>query len=320
VILPLRESTPTPVIPQTPIETERHTPPSTYHIPPPSVPRDQRYDDAERLRVREAEDRLRNAAKEAEEDEDRRGQSFREQEEETQRSFMENEQRKDEEAGQRRDETWQDLEQRLAAPPLVIHADSGDARPVAGSVRSTSPLAPAQPADINEALRAQREELAREKELERAERERLVADAEAERALRNQEREDRIQAFEVESAAVKAELEDERQLRAEENAYVKEREQQETRERNEGIRNQVGDIIDLIQDQADARARKKELTDQRWEESQTWKAAQDAKCQEMFDMVAKIVEDREADRVKAEEERIANEGRPGRFPVCAFDE
>jgi hypothetical protein len=317
-----------------PFETERRTPPSTYHIPPPSVPgdrtpppsapRDQRYDDAadpERLaRAREAEDRLRNAAQDAEENEDRREQNFREQEEERQRTFMENEQRRDEEAGQRRDEIWQDLEQRLAAPPQVVHAASGDAPPVAGSVRSASVVAPPQPADINEALRAQREELARERELERAERERLLADAEAERTLRNQEREDRIQALENELAAVKAELENERQLRATEEADAKEREQQETQERDEGIRNQLGDITNLIQDQADACARKKELMDQRWEESQARQEAQDAKCQEMFDMVAKMVEDRDADRVREEEERIANEGRPGMFPVCAFNE
>jgi hypothetical protein len=238
-----------------PFETERRTPPN---IPPPSLPGDrpppdQQYDDAKQ--------------------------------EERQRIFMENEQRNKE----ARDETWQDLERRS---PQVVHAVSGDAQPVAGSVRSASDVAPA---DINEALRAQREEPGCERELEQAERERLVANAEAERALR-------IQAFEGELAAVKAELENERQLRATEEADAKKRELQETRERDEGIRNQL------------------EKMDQRWEESQARQEAQDARCQEMFDMVARIVEDREADRVRTEEERIANEGRPGRFPVCAFNE
>jgi hypothetical protein len=247
-----------------PFETECRTPPG-YHIPPPPVPHDQRHDDAadpERLAlVREAEDSLRNATQEAGENEDRREQNVKEQEAEGQRNFMENE-RRDEEA---RDETWQDLEQRLA--PGVVHASFHDAQPVVGSVGSVSDVGPPQPADIN-----------------------------------------------------KAELENERQLRATEGADDKEREQPETQEHYEGIQNQLGDITNLGQDPADACAKKKELTDQRWEESQAWQTAQDARCREMFDMVAKIVEDHNADRVTAEEERIANQCRPGRFPVCAFTE
>jgi hypothetical protein len=90
--------------------------------------------------------------------------------------------------------------------------------------------------------------------------------------------------------------------RAIEETDAKEGAQQEIRERDEGIRNQLGKM------------------DQRWKESQARQEAQDARCQEMFNMVAKIVEDREADRVRSEEERIVDEGRPGRFPVCAFDE
>ena len=96
-----------------------------------------------------------------------------------------------------------------------------------------------------------------------------------------------------------------------EEAATREQERQEALERDEAVRNQLGDITNLVQDQRDECARKRELMDERWVEKQTRREQKDTKMQDLYDMVAKIVEDREAEKVRAEEERIANEGKPG---------
>jgi hypothetical protein len=62
-------------------------------------------------------------------------------------------------------------------------------------------------------------------------------------------------------------------------------------EHNKGIWSQLGDITNLLQDQAKACARKKEVMDERWEVSQARRADKGAKCQELQDMVNKIIED-----------------------------
>ncbi|KAH7904706.1 hypothetical protein BJ138DRAFT_1018746 [Hygrophoropsis aurantiaca] len=77
------------------------------------------------------------------------------------------------------------------------------------------------------------------------------------------------------------------------------------------MRGQLGDITNLVQDQRDACAAKKEVADQRWEEKQGRREHKDAQMQELRDMVFRLVEDREADKIRQEEERLANEGKPG---------
>jgi hypothetical protein len=165
--------------------------------------------------------------------------------------------------------------------------------------------------EIREIIEAERDEMIREREAAEAERERLRAEADAERARLSEEREARIQRLEEELSAVRAELENEKQQRVTEEAETRERERQETLERDEAVRNQLGDITNLVQDQRDECARKKELMDERWAEKEGRRLQKDSQLAELRDMVAKIVEDREADRIRAEEERVAAEGKPG---------
>jgi DNA repair exonuclease SbcCD ATPase subunit len=166
--------------------------------------------------------------------------------------------------------------------------------------------------DIMTTVRMEREEMAREREAAAADRERLQAEQDAARLRAEEECQAKISALEEELARVREELENERQQRITEEAETRERERMEALERDEAVRNQLGDITNLVQDQREECARKKELMDERWAEKQTRRGEKDSKMQDLYDMVAKIVEDREADKIKAEEERLANEGKPGK--------
>ena len=115
-------------------------------------------------------------------------------------------------------------------------------------------------------------------------------------------------------AAVKEELRNEREQRMIEEAETREREKQECLERDEGIRNQLSDISNLVQDQATEIQRKRELAEERAAEKMSRREEKDMKFLALQDMVQRIVEDREAERIRAEEERIANEGKPGMHP------
>jgi hypothetical protein len=288
-----------------------------HRIPPPrsAEPGDLSYDDAEQDRhdrFREIEGRLLHAAQTALDDEDRRETEFRRNEEQRNRLFLEHEERRDAEARQRGDHIPQDLGSQQPGPGSSQTPErQADAESLIGSMRdATSRYAQ----DILDTVKGEREELTRAREQAAEERERLRAEAEAERARVTEEREARIKALEDELKAVRDELENEKQLRVTEEAETRERERLEALERDEGVRNQLGDITNLVQDQRDLCARKKELMDERWAEKQNRRQDKDAKLSELFDMVSKIIQDREADRLRAEEDRAAAEARPGRLP------
>jgi len=50
--------------------------------------------------------------------------------------------------------------------------------------------------------------------------------------------------------------------------------------------------------------------DQRWEEKQGRRAEKDAQFHELKDMVSRLIQDREADRIQEEERRLQEEGKP----------
>ena len=284
------------------------------------MPLDLTYADAERDRqdrFHEVEGQLIHVTQAAADAEDQREREYRQNEEERQRLFLENEARREEESRQRRDEVWRDLEGRLAgAPPVALTPEPGQAETesIIGSVRQAAEVATSRySAQILETVKAEREELAREREAAEAERERLRAESEAERNRAVEASETRIQALEEELATVRAELENERQLRITEEAETRERERQEALERDESIRNQLIDITNLVQDQRDLCVRKKELMDERWDEKQGRRAEKDSQLAELHDMVSRLLQDREADRLRAEEERAAAEAKPGSF-------
>jgi len=319
------EGRPLPGRPFTPsMGSVMHVPP---RHPPTPFPGDLDYADADRERherLGEVEMRLQNVADAAQEAEERREAEFRNNEEHRQGLFLDSEARREQEARERRDEIWQDLEQRLlTCPPPVQAADQPPTQPpeqivsdgasIAESLRTaaTQEAASRHASDILATIRDEREEFAREREAAAAERNRLLAELEADRIRITAERDARIRALEDELAAVRGELDNEKQQRITEEAETRERERQENLERDEVVRNQLGDITNLVQDQRDACARKKELMDERWEEKQGRRQDKDFKLAELRDMIQKMQDDLEADRLKAEEAKNAAESKPG---------
>jgi hypothetical protein len=284
----------------------------------PTGPADLSYDDAERdrqERFHDLEGQLTRAAQTAVESEDQREAEFRRNEEERQRLFLDHEATRDEGSRQRRDQIWQDLEDRLAAVPpaiRVIEPSQAETESLIGSVRQVAQDATSRYAtDILETVKAEREELARVREAATAERERLHAEADAERNRLAEERDERIRTLETELANVRSELENEKQLRITEEAENRERERQENLERDAAIRDQLADITNLIQDQRDLCVQKKDLMDARWKEKQDRREEKDSRLAEIRDTIARILEDRETDRLRAEDERAAAQERPG---------
>ncbi|KAG2130063.1 hypothetical protein BD769DRAFT_1453493 [Suillus cothurnatus] len=121
----------------------------------------------------------------------------------------------------------------------------------------------------------------------------------------DEEREQRVHDLQEELARVRGELDSERQLRQTENE-----ERAAANERDEGVRAQLGDITQLVSEQRDECIRKRELMDQRWEEKQGRRAEKDAQFHELKDMVSRLIQDREADRIQEEERRLQEEGKP----------
>ena len=143
--------------------------------------------------------------------------------------------------------------------------------------------------------------------------ERITEELRRERTRVDDEREARITELEAELAQAKADLENERALRVSEEADRRERERSEDLERHEGVHAQLGDITNLVQQQRDECITKKELMDERWNEKMNRRVEKDAQIGNLYDMVTRIIEDREAERIRREEERIAAESRPGMF-------
>jgi hypothetical protein len=298
------------------------------------------YAERERLeRLAEAEEHLAQVLQHSTEGEDRREDHFRQNEDARDRAFQERQSRREQEAVQRLEDLLQGLQQRLAdaIPPHVpptgpvmphtdgqlpppdvgpSHADdisAGDAASIITSIRTVASDVAARRADILEIVNGMREDNAREREQLQASIDRTLEQAEADRRAHNEEREARIRALEEELERVKTDLQNEREQRETEEADRKERERAEALERDEVVRNQLADITNLLQDQREDCARKRETSDDRWAEQQARNERKDAQCQEVHDMVTKLLEDREAERIRAEDERLAAEGRPGKL-------
>ncbi|EJF61726.1 hypothetical protein DICSQDRAFT_169744 [Dichomitus squalens LYAD-421 SS1] len=222
--------------------------------------------------------------------EEKREQNYRANEEEREKMFTEAERRRDMEAQQRREAVWKELEDRLAALPPAVSGASPvppPGEPPAGDVPVSEPgaspttLTPApaladDAASIVDSMRAAAERHAQdihevvrlEREAAQAERERAQELDRAERDRMHEEYQAHIRALESELSAVRKELEDEKMARATEEAERHERERAEMLEQNDMMRNQLGDLTNLVTEQRDEIARKRELADQRWETKQ----------------------------------------------------
>ncbi|KIL66028.1 hypothetical protein M378DRAFT_177981 [Amanita muscaria Koide BX008] len=142
--------------------------------------------------------------------------------------FLENQEKRDQEARDRTERLLEAIDSRLASlvplmpaqppPPSPSEAVSekpeavvGDAQSLIDSVRTAFQEAAIQYSrDIQETIKAEREEFAREKEIAAAERDRLLKQAEPESSRSAEEREARIRELEEQVALMKQGLEDEK--------------------------------------------------------------------------------------------------------------
>jgi len=196
--------------------------------------------------------------------------------------------------------------------PVPVHEDA------ASIIQSMRAAAARHAEEIREIVELEREQMANERGDFAAERERMMEELRRERAGLDAEREARITELEAELAMVKADLETERALRVSEEADRMERERLEDSERHEGVRTQLNDITDLVQAQRDECIQKKEQMDKRWDEKMNRRVEKDAQIGNLYDMVTKIIEDREVERIRREEERIVAESRPGTLTKHQF--
>ncbi|KAF9781346.1 hypothetical protein BJ322DRAFT_1010856, partial [Thelephora terrestris] len=197
------------------------------------------------------------------------------------------------------------LEPASPAEPVPIPEDA------ASIVQSMRTAAARHADEIREIVDSEREQIAHERAELAAERERMMEELREERARLDAEKEARISELQAELEKVKADLEAERALRVSEEADRRERERFEDLERHEGVRAQLGDITNLVQEQRDECTKKKELMDERWNEKMNRRVEKDAQISNLYHMVTKIIDDREAERISREEERAAAESRPG---------
>ena len=201
--------------------------------------------------------------------------------------------------------------------PLSVMEPAAEPEPVsipedaASIVQSMRTAAARHAEEIREIVELEREQMTSERVEFAAERERMMEELRQERARLDEERQAKITELETELAQVKADLEAERALRVSEEADRRERERLEDLEKHESVRAQLNDITNLVQEQRDECARKKELMDERWNEKMNRRVEKDGQIGNLYDMVTRIIEDREAERIRREEERIAAESRPG---------
>lgn len=277
------------------------------------------YEDA-RARMDALGDKMEHMLDELQEEEAKRDENFKANEEDRETMFRNNEARRDEEAQARRDGIWDELERRLGTMPGMTEGALpvpppgtsvlGDMpepeTPLPPPGEQPQPVVPASTAetellaasmleaatrhaeDIRNTVDKEREELQREREAAQVERERAQAEAAAERERMHAEYQAHIRALESELGAVRKELEDEKMAREAEEAERRETERAEMLERDEAMRAQLGDITNLVSEQRDELARKRELTDERWEFKQNrWdqKDAEDAQTRNMLQQI-----------------------------------
>lgn len=194
------------------------------------------------------------------------------------------------------------------APPPEPEPTHEDAASIIQSMRTA---AARHAEEIREIVELEREQMAGERAELAAERERMMEELREEHARLNADKEARIAELQAELQKVKADLEEERGLRISEEADRRDRERIEDLERGDSFHAQLNDITNIVQEQRDECIKKKELMEERWNEKVNRRVEKDARIGNLYDMVTRIIEDREAERILKEEERIAAESRPG---------
>ena len=181
-----------------------------------------------------------------------------------------------------------------------------------GEVKTES--APRHADDIRDIVQGEREEMARQLQLEREEtragREELERQLLTERQRTDDERNARIRELEEELARARADLDHERQQRDHDEQLRREADTKRDLERDEDVRQQLSEITDLLLQHREEFARKREVVDERWNEKLAWRQERDQQFENLTRMIQGVIDDRAEERERCEEKRRATKGRP----------
>ena len=295
-----------PTTAETAVPTAR-TPLTVVGYPPIEDPREQ----IEALN--RASDRLQMTVDAAELAEDRRENEYRQREDERMQSFLEHEAQRNDEARQRADTIWRDLEERLTAlPPVSVvpvaeKPEREEERADMESIESTPHHVAARPADdVMEMIRLAKDEFAKEHERLADQRTAFFDQLREEKDSIIEEKDNRIRALEDEMQQLRGEFQAERQQYATEETERREQERQERMADSNDMRAQLNDVTNLVQDSHNMIEDKKATSDARYMEKQTRRQDKDAQNIELRDMVQKILDDRESDRLRYEDDKREN--------------
>jgi hypothetical protein len=310
----------------------------------PSGPGALDYDDAEQARQErfgEIERQFADITLDAAEAEQLRDRDFRDREMDRERHFGENEARREADARHLIDEMSSALGQGPFAgvPPLpgTEIPETEGALPVPGPMfgvptpsalgvpeqaesviatirRASSESAARHADDIRDIVQGEREEMAKQLQLERDEaraaHEAMEQQLLAERARADEDCRERIRELQDELARVRAELDHEKQQRI--NDEELRREEDARKEGDDDMRQQLSEITDLLLAHREEFARKKEIVDEHWERKQEWRDEDGRRWDELYRMVQGLIEDHAEDRERCEEERRAAAERPSK--------
>ena len=167
--------------------------------------------------------------------------------------------------------------------------------------------------DIKDIVQAEREEMAKQLQLERddarAANEALGRQMIAERA-RADECKDRIQELEDELTRLRAELDHEKQQRISDEELRRKDDARRDGERDDEMKQQLNETTDLLLGHREEFARKKEAVEEQWERKQEWREEDGRRWDEMYQLVQGIIDDRAEEKERCEEERRAAAEKP----------
>jgi len=281
----------------------------------PSVPTELGYPPIEDPReqidaLNRAADRLQMTVVAAEEAEDRREGEYRQHEDDRMRLFLDHEAQRNEEARQRTEAIWRELESRLAALPSVpsvaipVPVKPTDEAAEIESIKSAAQRAASEhAADVMEMIKLERDEFAREREELARERAELLDQLREEKDHVIEEKDHRIRALEDELNRLRTDFDNERQQRFAEEADLREQERQERMAHDNEMRTQLADLTNLVQDSHNMIEEKKAASDARYAEKQARRQDKEAQEIEKRDMIQKIHDDMEADRTRCEDDK-----------------
>jgi DNA repair exonuclease SbcCD ATPase subunit len=228
--------------------------------------------------------------------------------------FLDREAHRNEEARQRANAIWNDLEERFAALPLVPLAPVSAVPLVPAAGEKPAPeeeraeIEPIEPApqeaaaaphvgDIMEMIQLARDEFVKEHERLAAQRAAFFDEVREEKDREIEEKDNRIRGLEEELQQLRTEFQAERQQHLTEEAKRREQELQERMADSNEMRAQLTDLTHLVQDSRNMIEEQKTASDA---DKEARRQDEEADMIELKDMIRKLHKDMEVDRRRCE--------------------